>query len=153
MQFHEILLNFHGKYSKNFFREIDLFHEFFACTFFNFLARCEQIDNITTYQTLCFKICFKNSIIFFSSNFRRFSVISTCFTASRSFLRSALLALFAIFTSVASYMFTFCQLFVYNLQRLGKTYQGRTTSENPATPTSASTTASAASRRAQRRGP
>ena len=24
MQFHEILLNFHGKYSKKFFREIDL---------------------------------------------------------------------------------------------------------------------------------
>ena len=95
---------------------------------------------------------------FFSSNFRRsFSVTistTTCFTASRSFLRSALLALFAIFTSVASYIFTFCQLFVYNLQRLGKTYQGRTTtSEDPTTPTSAPTTASAASRRAQRRGP
>ena len=92
---------------------------------------------------------------FFSSNFRRsFSVTistTTCFTASRSFLRSALLALFAIFTSVASYMFTFCQLFVYNLQRLGKTHQGRTTttSEDPTIPT----TASAASRRAQRRGP
>ena len=139
MQFHE----------KHFL--IYLISRVFCLYFFNFLARCEQIDNITTYQTLCFKICFKNSIIFFSSNFRRFSVISTCFTASRSFLRSALLALFAIFTSVASYMFTFCQLFVYNLQRLGKTHQGRTTttSEDPTIPT----TASAASRRAQRRGP
>ena len=38
MQFHEILLNFHGKYSKNFFREINLFDlmSFYGLDFFKF---------------------------------------------------------------------------------------------------------------------
>ena len=42
----KILLNFHGKYSKNVFREIDLFDftSFMVWTFFNFPAHCARRD-------------------------------------------------------------------------------------------------------------
>ena len=48
MQFHEILVNFHGKYSKIYFFAIDFFDftSYFAWTFFNFLAHCRRQKGI-----------------------------------------------------------------------------------------------------------
>ena len=61
----KILPNFHGKYSKKFFREIDLldFTSFLVWTFFNFLAHygSSESDLLVTSSFFCLEDLFKDS--------------------------------------------------------------------------------------------